>query len=325
MARGTFSYSAILFVHVLGCHGLLSPESHVSYEMMNVGVGIELSVAIAGTGTTPMVMFHGFPECSWFWRGTIDTLLEDPSLKLFMPDMRGFNRSSAPQGIASYNISFLVADAVGLIKLVGGGNPVHVVGHDWGGMMVAWFVAGQYPEFVRTLTILNAPHPSVFDDLIRHDKIEQKTSSYQFYFDTVAANMMDTASFFTGSSWFDEETRDAYKAAYRASGGPEPGLNWYRANIFGGRMNVRAFTKDMPTNFPSAMIISAPTLVLWGMKDTAFDNEACLAGLHKFVPHLTIKTEGYENVSHWIAQEEPVKVARDILSFLRHRNSIIHV
>merc|ERR1719436_1470990 len=100
-----------------------------------------------------------------------------------MPDMRGFNSSTVPHGISNYNISFLVADAVGLIRAVAGGTKVHVVGHDWGGMMVAWFVAGQYPEFVETLSILNAPHPSVFDDLIRHDETEQRTSSYQFYFD----------------------------------------------------------------------------------------------------------------------------------------------
>eukprot|EP01052_Picozoa_sp_SAG31_P014413 SAG31_NODE_894_length_11172_cov_25.790572_3_plen_56_part_00 len=53
------------------------------------------------------------------------------------------------------------------------------------------------------------------------------------------------------------------------------------------------------------------------MKDGAFDNEACLAGLSKqLVPNLKVITQGYENVSHWIAQEVPAKVGADILSFI---------
>jgi len=325
MVRSSLCFFAVCLCFASICNALPTPKAAVSYERVNVGGNITLSVAVAGTGMTPMVMFHGFPECSWFWRGTIDPLLEDPSLKLFMPDMRGFNHSSAPKGISNYNISFLVADAIGLIKAIGSGDPVHVVGHDWGGMMVAWFVAGQYPNLVRTLSILNAPHPSVFDDLIRHDKKEQHTSSYQFFFDTSAANQMDTSSFFSQAAWFDVATRDAYIAAYAASGGPEAGLNWYRANIFAGKMNVKAFTEDMPTNFPANLTISVPTLVLWALKDVAFDNEACLTGLPKFVPRLTIKTEGYEQVSHWIAQEQPVRVAEDIKAFINMESQVVYI
>lgn len=116
--------------------------------------------------------------------------------------------------------------------------------------MVAWMVAGLHPELVRTLTILNAPHPSVFDHLIRHDPGEQHASHYQFYFDTVAANGINTSAFFKGAAWYDEATQAAYESAYSVPGALSSGLNYYRANIFGGRMNVKAFTPTMRTNFP---------------------------------------------------------------------------
>lgn len=308
---------AVLGLLSLRAAALATPKTAISYRNVSVGGGISLSTAVAGTGDEPMVLFHGFPEASWFWRGMVDPLLKDTSLTLYMPDLRGFNTSSKPPGIDQYNISFLVADAVGLIKAVGGGsaNKVHVVGHDWGGMMVAWFVAGRHPELVKTLTILNAPHPSVFDALIRSDPTEQRRSSYQFYFDSLASNKMDTSTFFNKDAWWDPATAAAYAAAYAADG-PGPGLNWYRANIFGGRLNVTKFTSTMVTNFPKAMVVTPPTLVLWGMKDGAFDDKACLAGLAPLVPNLKIKTAGYENVSHWIAQEAPVLVASDIRAFV---------
>ena len=67
------------------------------------------------------------------------------------------------------------------------------------------------------------------------------------------------------------------------------------------------------------MMVHVPTLVLWGLKDTAFDNSACLQGLKPLVPDLTVKTQGYENVSHWIAQENPAEVSADILAFLKQQ------
>jgi len=234
-----------------------------------------------------------------------------------MPDMRGFNGSSAPDDIAAYNISALVADTLGLIAAVTPpGGKIHLVGHDWGGMMVACVVAGQHPELLHTLSILNAPHPSVFDALLRNDMTEQKRSQYQLFFDTPAADGMDTSDLFAGEAWFDDKTRAAYRAAYRRSGGPVHGLSWYRANIFGGRMNVTHFTPDMPTNLPQNMTVATRTLVLWGMQDGAFDNEACIAGLLPLVPNLTVITAGYERVGHWIAQEAPMQVVADIARFI---------
>lgn len=51
-----------------------------------------------------------------------------------------------------------------------------------------------------------------------------------------------------------------------------------------------------------------------GMGDTAFDNEQNLAKLVPLVPHLTVKR--YANVSHWVAQEVPDRVANDIKAFV---------
>jgi pimeloyl-ACP methyl ester carboxylesterase len=67
---------------------------------------------------------------------------------------------------------------------------------------------------------------------------------------------------------------------------------------------------------PAALAIPVSTLVLWGMADSAFDNQRNLDGLAQYVPKLTIKT--YANTSHWIAQEQPAAVAGDMLAFYQH-------
>lgn len=142
-----------------------------------------------------------------------------------MPDQRGFNHSSKPAGASSYNISFLAGDIAALIGKVAGGKPVHVVGHDWGGP-VAWCVAGWYPQLVKTLSIINGPHPSVFARLLRTNKDQQNRSSYMLYFDTPEADLMDPSTLFGGDAWFDDQTKAAYKAAYMVKGARDSSLNW---------------------------------------------------------------------------------------------------
>jgi len=153
---------------------LPTPAAPIDYRMVEVQDGITLGVAVAGpaTATEAMVLLHGYPECSWFWRGVVDPLLSKGDLQLWMPDQRGFNHSSKPAGIGSYNVTHLVDDVVGLVAHLqrergdAAGSKVHVLGHDWGGP-VAWLVAGWHPEITKTLTILNGPHPSVFIDEVR--------------------------------------------------------------------------------------------------------------------------------------------------------------
>ena len=59
--------------------------------------------------------------------------------------------------------------------------------------------------------------------------------------------------------------------------------------------------------------VHANTLVLWGMNDVSFDNEANLK-LEEWVDgSLTIKA--YPNTTHWIAQEMPAEVAREANAF----------
>src|SRR5262249_48210289 len=120
--------------------------------------GVRFHYVVAGIGPL-VILLHGFPEFWYSWRHQIPFLAQR-GFRVLVPDLRGYNESDKPKGIANYRLELLVADVVGLIEHAGARSAV-VVGHDWGGVL-AWEVALRCPERVDRLAVLNAPHPAAF-------------------------------------------------------------------------------------------------------------------------------------------------------------------
>src|SRR5258707_7131633 len=112
----------------------------VSHEYADVN-GIRLHYAKAGTGPL-MVFLHGFPEFWYEWHNQIAEFSRDHTVVAL--DMRGYNLSSKPEGLAAYAMPNLVGDIEGLAKellkttgpsteLGSGGSKITLVAHDRGG------------------------------------------------------------------------------------------------------------------------------------------------------------------------------------------------
>src|SRR3989442_1204668 len=92
--------------------------------------GIRLSCRAAGPKDAPLLLFlHGFPEAAFVW----DELLEHfaPRYRCVAPNLRGYERSSAPPEVEAYRARHLVADIAALIDQLGG-RVEALVAHDWG-------------------------------------------------------------------------------------------------------------------------------------------------------------------------------------------------
>ena len=76
------------------------------------------------------------------------------------------------------------------------------------------------------------------------------------------------------------------------------GLNWYRA---------------MEGSPPGMPVVATPTLVIWGMNDTAL-LPGNLEGLDQWVAHLRV--ERVADADHWIVHQQPGLVNRLIRDFL---------
>jgi len=98
----------------------------------------------------PVLLLHGLGSSSEDWELQIPALAE--RYKVFRPDLRGHGASSKPSGRSS--VELLARDVIALARRLGTG-PLHVIGVSLGGM-VAFQIALDAPELVRSLTILNS-------------------------------------------------------------------------------------------------------------------------------------------------------------------------
>jgi pimeloyl-ACP methyl ester carboxylesterase len=191
-----------------------------------------------------------------------------------------------------------------------------LVGHDWGGV-IAWAFAAEYPEMLEKVVIVNAPHPVVFARELANNPNQQKASAYFNLFTSPVAeatlSQNDFALLQHGvlATWASDEDRQKYLETWRR--GLTGGLNYYRAAklsspVGGEKADAPPFT------IPKNPVITVPTLVIWGLKDTAL-LRGNLDGLDQYVK--TLKIERVPEGSHWVVAEQPATVIRAIRFFLQ--------
>jgi pimeloyl-ACP methyl ester carboxylesterase len=285
--------------------------------------GIQLSCRAAGAKGQPVLMFlHGFPEAAFVW----DQMLlhfskpENGGYRCVAPNLRGYEKSSQPQDVASYRAKFLVQDIASLIQIEAGSAPLKaLVAHDWGGG-VAWNLANQLPQLMHKLVIINSPHPGTFLRDLKSNPAQIAASEYMNYFcepqaaAELSANQFEMLFGFLEKgvkpTWLTPEVKAHYIAAW--SEGLQGGLNYYCASPLKPSKPGENTLQNL--ELPDSMLrINVPTLLLWGLKDVALLpslNEA----LSQFIPQLTYVT--IENGSHWVVHEHPDVVQREMAAFL---------
>lgn len=111
--------------------------------------GIDINYEIAGAGA-PIIFIHGLGSGLRDWERQIPIFSEH--FQTIAVDMRGHGKSQKPGG--PYSMALFAGDLAGLIDSLGVA-PVHVVGISLGGM-VAFQLALDHPNLVRSLVIVNA-------------------------------------------------------------------------------------------------------------------------------------------------------------------------
>jgi pimeloyl-ACP methyl ester carboxylesterase len=271
--------------------------------------GIRLHAVEAGPEGGPLViLLHGFPEFWYGWRHQIEPLAA-AGFHVLIPDQRGYNLSDKPKGIAAYGLDTLARDVLGLIDDAGA-DKAFVAGHDWGGL-VAWWLGIRYPERVRKIALLNIPHPLVMQRALRKNPVQRKKSWYVFFFQLPwlpeqafrAGDFARGIKSLRGSSrpgTFSDADLALYREAWSQPGAVRSMLHWYRAGL-------RAQPKP-----PASPRVSVPTLLLWGTQDRFLGREMAQ-------PSIDLcdrgRLEFFAEASHWIQQEEPERVNRELVGF----------
>jgi pimeloyl-ACP methyl ester carboxylesterase len=268
---------------------------------------VRLHYVEAGEG--PLVLLlHGFPEFWYGWRLQIRPLAA-AGFRVVAPDMRGYNLSSRPDGVAAYSIDKLADDIRGLVHELGAESAL-LVGHDWGGS-VAWATAMAHPEVVDRLAVLNAAHPRKLSQGLHHPD-QLRRSWYFFFFDLPDL----PEAVVHGNNWhfFRHFLRDAHPAhtteeiehyveAWSQPGAATGMINYYRSSVRQSPKLAEASLRP----------ISAPTLVIWGQDDRYLGSDLAEPD-HDDVPNLD-RVERLPDASHWVHHDAPEQVTRLLADF----------
>jgi pimeloyl-ACP methyl ester carboxylesterase len=282
----------------------------LTIEQIEVPAGSYVFTArVAGpTDGRLVLLLHGFPETSASW-SKLMPVLADAGYRVVAPDLRGYSSGARPDGVEHYRMPHLVADVLAIVDPMGG-HQFDLVGHDWGGL-IGWYVAGKYPDRLRTWTSLATPHPlaaaagirgELGDDQVQRfayvGLFQQEGTAEQMFLGD-AGDGFGLRSMLRGQK-VDDTLVDEYVRVLTEPGALTAALNMYRANPF--------------DSLPDPGPITVPTLYVWATDDMALGPDAAYAtagyveGTYRF--------EVLEGASHWIPEESADAVAPLLLEHL---------
>lgn len=272
-----------------------------------IGAGVRLAVAEAGSRTRPaIVLVHGYPDCKEVWAPVMERLAG--GFHVLAYDVRGAGSSEKPRGPAAYEVELLGRDLLAVIDALSPEQPVHLVGHDWGGI-AGWSFAAMPALRGRLASFTSVAGPSLhqigahFRELLRSRRLgELARAAYRSWYvlvlctpggPTLAWRVLAAGGRW---AWYLEHVQDLAPSPYhRRSSLPGDGLhpaNLYRRNIL------------RPTLAPRDQVTHVPVQLILPTQDH-FISPAYYAGAEDHAPRLVRQAiEG----THWapLATGEPL-------------------
>ena len=276
--------------------------------------GLSFAIDEAGDGDTVALCLHGFPEARIAWTDHLPAFAR-LGWRAVAPDMRGYGDTDRPAARTAYEVQKLIDDVAALFDVLGARRRI-LIGHDWGGV-VAWQVAlsGRVP--LDGLIILNAPHPNVFD-LVLRDGWRQKLKSWYVAFfqlpwlpeaQLMARKGHGLTDILAGQSAnFSPAALETYRRNILKPGAATAMINYYRANA-------------APLSNPPdpAERLKTPTLLVWGDADFALD-ASLMEGNEAYVADFTLAR--LPGISHWVLHDAPAAVTEAIDNWAKARGLV---
>jgi pimeloyl-ACP methyl ester carboxylesterase len=264
------------------------------------------ALAAGPTDGEPVLLLHGWPEFADSWTAELTTLATAGYHALAV-DQRGYALDARPVGPAHYSIDALVADALSFADTLAPGRRLHLLAHDWGGVL-AWVLATRHPDRLASLTVLATPHPTALRRAAATDPGQNGDLDYIRFFrapdgraeqSLLADGAARLRAAYAGRVPPTQVDRNVERLA-------EPGaltatLNWYRG------------ATDDEFAVPAGRI-TVPTLYLWGGQDPKLGRGAALATA-EFVD-APYRLEILEDASHWLPEEAAETIAPLLLAHL---------
>ncbi len=266
--------------------------------------------ALSGGSGSLVVLLPGWPETGQAYSDVFPALAARHRVVVLDPPGLG-DSAPSPQGYDTAQVSRMLADAV---KGATEGS-YHLVGHDVGAW-IAYAWAAQFPERLKSLTLLDSAVPGCATPQTFPLPYEVNVKLWQFSFNALP----DLPELLTQGrerqlfEWLIEHkaqhperisqaNRDHYVECYSRPGAMSRGFAYYRDASKSALQNVEYAKKKLPM----------PVLALGG--STGVGDR-----LRVSMKSIATQVEGgeIEDCGHYVMEEQPEVVSKRLLEFFQH-------
>lgn len=252
----------------------------------------------------PLLFIHGTPTWSFEWRHLVRGLSSE--YRCIAPDLLGFGLSERPDGF-DYSPEAHARNLAAFVDRLGLEDFTLVV-HDYGGP-IGLPLALERPERVRRLVLLNTWMWSFADDagMTKRARIAGGAFGRFLY-----RHLNFSLKVLMPSAYGDK--RKLTPRIHRQYLAPFPDADsrgrvlWALARALNGSSDFYASQWER-----RARLLGKPSLILWGMKDSAFQ-PYLLERWRQALPEA--KVVELPGAGHWPHEEEPETVLRELRAFL---------
>jgi cis-3-alkyl-4-acyloxetan-2-one decarboxylase len=274
-------------------------RASLSYHYLDEGEG------------TPVVMLHGNPSWSFYYRNLVLTLRD--RYRCIVPDHIGCGLSDKPgDDRYDYTLSRRVDDLEKLLEHLGVTDNITLVVHDWGGM-IGMAYAVRHPERIKRLVVLNT-------GAFHLPKSKPFPLALRICRDTPLGTLLIRGfnAFSTGASYVGCK-RNPMNAELRA-------LYQLPYNSWQNRIATLHFVQDIPLSSGDrgydlvssisdgiGQFINLPILICWGELDFVFDRHFLAEWQQRFP---SAELHRYPDCGHYILEDAKEEVIPLISEFL---------
>ena len=270
----------------------------------------------AGDPARPTIVFvHGYPDTKEIWDGVLELLAGRFHVVAY--DVRGAGASSAPRGPAAYDFERLADDFAAVVAAASPTAPVHLVGHDWGGI-AGWELAAlpRLRDKLASFTTIAGPAlPQLAEglrDQVRHGRLLAAAGRVRrsWYVLALCTPGVPTLAWrgVLGREWWRRYLRYVERVPVDTAH-PSPSLtedgvhgsNLYRRNILWRKPGRTA---------PASVSVPVQLIVPSGDR---FISPSYYDGAERHAPRLRRRIVPG---SHWAPRSQPALLARWILEFV---------
>lgn len=268
---------------------------------------IRIHYVVGGKGPA-IILLHGNPESWREWRLVMPILVE-AGFSVIAPDLRGFGDSDKP--LDGYDVG-TVSDDIRQLVVQLGLTSVALVGHDVGASAAyAW--AAAYPDGIRKLVLIEAFPAGLEPESHKVPMWKGKPMWHPGFMSTpdlpealLAGRervLLDFLfrEFSHERTAFSAEDIDVYARNFAATGGVRSALAHYRARPLSVALNQRL----------SKRRLTMPVLTIGATSSFGGSIEESARGFADDVKGVLVERSG-----HWVPEERPVWLARQLVNFL---------